>query len=332
MPPSSRRHRVWALALIASSAALCSVVSRRAHAAPPPSESDQRAEELFQDAKKLMAAGNYAEACPKLVEARHLAPGGGTLLALALCREGEGRGATALGLFREALAAATQANRIDRIDIASEHIRTLEEHVSRVIVTAAQPDRAGLVVTLDGAPLERARFGEGVAVDAGAHVIVAHAEGARAWSTTVSVAATGDVRRVEVPVLQVEALPAAVVAPRDPGRTDGRFQRSTGLVVAGVGLVAIGVGSFYGLRALSRAHDYQAQCPGNECVELASLALHDEAKRAATTSTIFFAVGTALAAGGVVLWLTAPRGEGVRAQIAPVITASGFGATLSARF
>jgi hypothetical protein len=67
-------------------------------------------------------------------------------------------------------------------------------------------------------------------------------------------------------------------------------------------------------------------------VEPASITLHDDAKRAATTSTIFFAVGAALATGGVVLWLTAPHGEGARAQIAPVITAGGFGATLTARF
>jgi serine/threonine-protein kinase len=323
-------------ALAACLAASPRFVSLASAAPAAQSESDQRAEELFQEAKKMMAAGNYAEACPKLIEARRLSPGGGTLLALALCREGEGRGATALGLFREALASATQANRIDRIDIATEHIRLLEERVSRVFVTAAEPDRAGLVVTLDGAPLERARFGEGVAVDAGVHVVVAHAAGARAWSTTVSVAATGDVRRVEVPALQAESLAPAPgptpVAPRDAGRSDGRVQRSTGLVVAGVGLVAIGVGSYFGVRALSRAHDYKAQCPGNECVEPASITLHDDAKRAATTSTIFFAVGAALATGGVVLWLTAPHGEGARAQIAPVITAGGFGATLTARF
>ena len=66
------------------------------------------AEEAFSRAKQLVAAGNFAEACP-LFEASHRAdPQIGALLNAADCYEQLGRTATAWAEFREADELATK--------------------------------------------------------------------------------------------------------------------------------------------------------------------------------------------------------------------------------
>src|SRR5579872_4584840 len=62
----------------------------------------QYAEQLFQEAKGDMSEGRVDMACTKLEAVRRIDGGGGTVLALAVCHEKQGREATALGEFREA--------------------------------------------------------------------------------------------------------------------------------------------------------------------------------------------------------------------------------------
>src|SRR6185312_7721257 len=73
------------------------------------------AQALFDEGKRLMADKKFAEACPKLVESQRLDPGGGTLLAIALCHEGQGKWATAWGDFNVALSEARRENRAERV-------------------------------------------------------------------------------------------------------------------------------------------------------------------------------------------------------------------------
>src|SRR5580704_15970278 len=79
------------------------------------------AQALFDDGKRLMQEGRYDDACPKLVESQRLDPGGGTLLAIALCHEAQGKLATAWGDFNIALSEARKDRRPDRETAATQH-------------------------------------------------------------------------------------------------------------------------------------------------------------------------------------------------------------------
>jgi hypothetical protein len=99
------------------------------------------AEALFEDGRTLFEAGQYTEGCPKLAESYRLDPATGTLLALALCREGEGKLATAWAKFKDAEGRAKQEGREDRATIASERAAALRPRLSSLAVDVP-PDMA----------------------------------------------------------------------------------------------------------------------------------------------------------------------------------------------
>src|SRR5689334_20317483 len=101
---------------------LCVSSTGRVHA----EAASARAEEAFQRARQLMGQNDFSMACPWLEEAYGLDHGGGTLLALALCHEGEGKLATALEEFRQSLKVAVRTQRSDRVLLAESHVQELE--------------------------------------------------------------------------------------------------------------------------------------------------------------------------------------------------------------
>jgi serine/threonine-protein kinase len=104
-------------------------------------------------------------------------------------------------------------------------------------------------------------------------------------------------------------------------------------VVGGVGLVGIGVGAFFGLRAISKNDEAESFCNGSTCSDPDGVTLTDEARDAATISNIAFGLGAAALVGGVALYFTAPSAPPQRAwRLAPVVGARGGGVSLGGRF
>jgi serine/threonine-protein kinase len=104
------------------------------------------------------------------------------------------------------------------------------------------------------------------------------------------------------------------------------------MAALGVAVVGVVVGSIYGLQAKSN-NDHAtepANCPTSTTCDKTGFDLTNKARNEATVSTVSFVVGAAALAGGAVLWLTAPRANGIR--VAPSATGSYAGALLTGSF
>jgi serine/threonine-protein kinase len=96
-----------------------------------------------------------------------------------------------------------------------------------------------------------------------------------------------------------EARPAP--PPREPA-TRSPTASQVGLVLGVMGLVGVGVGTGFGIAAMSKAATAKDFCNGNQCTSAQGVnALHD-ASNHATISTVGFAAGGALLATGAFLF------------------------------
>jgi hypothetical protein len=155
-----------------------------------------------------------------------------------------------------------------------------------------------------------------VAVDEGQHVIQASAPKHQTWQTTAETYGQGKTLSVEIPPLAAapEGPPAAgtaeSVAPggaasTDDGATGWGTQRTLAIVAGAIGVVGLGVGTYFGLQSFSKHSDYQNHCAGSVC-DPTGVQLHDDAVSAGNISTIAMAIGGVALATGLTLWLTAP--------------------------
>jgi tetratricopeptide (TPR) repeat protein len=257
------------------------------------------AETLFEEGKRLMEQGHYPQACPKLAESQRLDPGGGTLIALALCHEAEGKTATAWAEFTEALALARQANRFDREQVATEHIAALEGRLARIVVKVPDAIAAtpGFEIARNGVALRRAAWGVATPVDPGEHVVTARAPSKKPWKATVRIL---DAQTQTITVTPLEG------APLPPEATP--TARIAGYVVGGIGIAGIAVGAGFGASALSRGSDVNERCPEEACTDPGAVSDSEVANRDANVANIAIGAGIAALAVGVVL-LVVSRGE-----------------------
>jgi hypothetical protein len=272
------------------------------------------AQTLFEQGKALMAEKRFTEACPKFEESERLDPAGGTLLNLANCYEGSGKTATAWAWFKEAVTAARREGRTDREEFATKRIKSLEGRLSRLTVNVnAEADVPGLVVTRDGTTLGKAAWGTAMPVDPGPHTVAARATGSAPWERVVVVGPDGDTKELSVPKpIAGAAPPLAPIAPpqgdvspppEPEAQSGGGTRRTVGFVVAGVGVVGLGIGTAFGIAAISKRKASDKECPQEACSS-EGVSLNNEAKSNALASDIAFGAGVVGLAVGTLLVLT----------------------------
>jgi hypothetical protein len=293
--------------------ALLMAAAGRAPAVDQPAKA--AAEVLFQDALRLMKSGDFAGACPKLSQSQEIDPAVGTLLYLAECYEKTNRPASAWASYRSAQSAALNAGQPQRADVAQKRADALEPGLPRLRVEVSGVDEAGLVLALDGVQLVKAAWSVAVPVDPGEHELAASAPGRKSWSTKVVV--SSGLQTVAVPALEeVEPVPAALPAAnptsqptQDAGSSgDGSTHRAVGYFLGGAGILGLAVGAGFGLRSISKKEDSRAYCLPEDDTKCypEGVALHDEAKTAATIANVGFIAGGAAVIGGTLLVLLAP--------------------------
>lgn len=163
------------------------------------------AQTLFDEARKLTAAGSYTEACPKFEESQKLDPGFGTAFYLADCWQHIGRTASAWALYHEVADGTKAAGQVDRSAVAKARATVLEGSLSKLSIAVAEPV-PDLRVERNGTVVGKALWGSSVPVDPGEHKIVATAPGRKRWEKTILVRPDGGHEALTIPALEVEVV------------------------------------------------------------------------------------------------------------------------------
>ena len=311
-----------ALAVVLSSSALAQAQTGGDAAA--------QADAFFKEAMQLRSAGNDAAACPKFAASKELAPAVGVTLYLAECYERTGRNASAWREFRDGERLARERND-KRADVAAQRAAALEPTLGRLTVEVpAAAAQAGTLVTVDGAALASAYWGNALAVDPGDHVVKVEADAQAPKTFTAHVDASNP--SVVVRIAAADAMPATAPAsasataatspspadtapaPRDRGAT-GRF---AGIALVVAGAAGIGIGTWL-VTSKTRQMDNGQLCDPR-------LRPHAIPEGVAALS----AGGVALATG-IVLFVVNRPGR-TEAALTPSVMPGGGGAVLSGSF
>jgi hypothetical protein len=293
-----------------------------ARAASP--EDQAAAQALFDDAKELVRSGRAAEACPKFEESQRLDPGLGTQVNLADCYERIGRTASAWTIYVEVAPAARRQGQDARADHAEARAAALKPLLSRLTIIVPPEHRVpGITVKRDTTLVREAQWSMAIPVDPGQHTIIVEAPGKEPWQTHLDVPPQSE-STVTVPILK-DAPPETSRTTHDASPSDpnaGRAQRIGGIALASAGVAGVGLGAFFGLRAVSKKDD--AGCDGNVCPDAESRALYEDAQSAGNVSTIGFIAGGLALAGGAVLYFTAPRASSEKGVEAGALLSPGL--------
>jgi hypothetical protein len=335
----SRRARIAAPLLLA---ALALPSFARADATP---QDQAIAQSLYDEGRSLMTAKKFAQACPKLEESQRLDPAPATQFHLADCYERTGRTASAWAAFLEVASTSKVAGRTEREKVARERADALAPKLTKLTISVSPGTQvSGLVVRRNGTLVREGQWGAAISVDPGPQAIEASAPGKVTWQSQVDASGEGKTTSIDVPALvdapmaAVTAPPAAAPAPAvlpampgaEPADTRrGNTQRIIAVVVAGVGVVGVALGSYAGVSALGKNSDSNAgHCSGNTC-DAMGVSLRKDAVSAGNRSTVAFIAGGVAIAGGAVLWFTAPSSH---LQVGPAVGAGAYGAALRGAF
>lgn len=250
------------------------------------------AQALFESGRDLLRAGKIDEACPKLAESQRIEPATGTLLALAMCHEAQGKFASAWSEFTEVAARAATLNQTgrevharSRVDALKPRLSTLQLKLPFEIIFLD-----GLEVRLDGVLLERNAWHVGVPVDGGEHAVEVRADGRKTWTQFFTVAPEHDKVVVQVEELEFARRDAAtskappmssaevsIVRPNpgtNPIQTNAGVPlassgspaaRYTGVTLAGVGAATLVAGGVCFLKSYQYGVEGRKPCSGEAC-------------------------------------------------------------------
>jgi tetratricopeptide (TPR) repeat protein len=330
------RHALGAVLVV-------SIVAGRAHAQSQSGNANALAEQLFNQARDLAKANQWAEACPKFEASLRYDPVLGTRLNLATCYEHVGKIASAWGLYRESIELARKAGDTKRAEYAQKQATALEPRLPKLAIAAPPAPPAGLVVKRDDTLVDAGALGVALYVDPGTHKVTASAPGFEAFAVTVTLI-EGKTETLAIPTLVATPVadttkPAAArLVTTEPAAPASRTRKYVALGLGAAGVAAVGVSLVFGAKANSSFSDAKSLCGASLACSDAGAYSRDKqlvsnARSSATTSTVLMIGGGAAIAAGVVVLLIAPRTpERATARIVPVTHDGGAGLALTGTF
>lgn len=278
------------------------------------------ATDLFNAGKELMKNGDYAGACPKLEESARLDPKVGTFAKLADCDEKVNKIVAARSHWQKAVNLA-EVQKDARLALAKENFDRLDKVVPKVTLSMDAPLPPELLIKIDGLEVSAATLGVPLPVEIGSHKVEVSAKGKKSWSTQFT-GASGMPAKVAIPRLEDGASEPAVAAAPVNGQkgavakekdkdepapkkdsAGGGVNPVVGYVLLGAGAVGVGLGTYFGITAISKNSDSNKNgcnassntCTGN------GITLRNDAYSAGNISTISMIAGGVLAGAGVLV-------------------------------
>lgn len=290
--------------------AFCGLLTSAARADAEPAAV---AEALFEQARHDMRQGNYAAACPKLVESQRIDPANGTLFNLMLCEEQVGKVASAW------LHAKELSDRLplrdDRRPIVEQKLAVLSARLPKLTVRLPQAAPADTKVTLDGVEIGPTSMGIAVPIDPGVHRLVVSAPGYEVRAAEISLRESSEQeflgepgpleKQAFVPVAPaaepVQVAPIALPPNARPNGSAGAaldghsFEQPppkwVGWTATGVGAAGLVAGAVMGALALNRLSVVHDVCPDKQCRDQSGIDAGNQGRAFVVGSIIGLAVG-----------------------------------------
>lgn len=262
-----------------------------------------------------------------------------------------------LKLLREPLAATAPQPFRDAVTAAREEVKGIEPRIASIVIKVSAPPGVTYEVEMDQKPVSAAVVGVPIPEDPGRHRLTATAAGYACKPVEVTLAEGGHgeatlvleptgeapppvVARGTPPAPTPTATPSAQAQPAAPPPPPPQsseqppppWMRPASYVAAGVGVLGIGLGTYFALRSSSLrgdADDLAAEC-GPLCLKTDPLAARitsrdNSARSAQTASAVSFVIGGLGVATGVTLFVLSYRRSTTSAySFEPYV---GFGST-----
>ncbi|MBA3503790.1 MAG: hypothetical protein M4D80_41420 [Myxococcota bacterium] len=290
------------------------------------------AAKMFEEGRELAKQQKWADACDRFQKSLALDAAPGTKLNLGDCLEKQGKVRSGWLLFEEA---ARDFDRTgdSRAKFAHARAGAAVAKLATLVIRVSESSRPGLTVrvgSFDTAPqpeiVER--------VDPGTLFVSVSAPDKQVFTTEVT-ALAGKTTTVAVPAL-VDAVPYRGTVPQPQPMKSARRPRvllaislgvAGGLALAGSGVLALSAKSQYDDAFASG--ECESTEFGNFCSPRGLAEIEDAGTRADIATGVAIA-GVALAAAGVILYVTAPKERGV--TVTPAATSSSAGLVLGGTF
>jgi hypothetical protein len=312
-----------------------------------PSAADRAtARRLATEGQIALKKGDFDTAADRFERANDVLGAPTFLVRLARARVGQGRLVEAYETYRKVIREGVAADAPEAfrraLAEAKVEVKAVEPRLAWISVNVVGANPDVVEVRLNNAVIPRSALGAQRPVDPGTLQVRATAEGYRTAEAEVQLAEGEHLPAIELRMIALPRQQSAiavnesdVVMTHDGGEPAFISQSTLGYLTLGLGGVGLAVGGVTGLLAINARQDLLDLCPdrdGKYCLvaDDASGSKRTKAEQDkrdmdlfASTATISFIAGGALAATGLILLITAPDDPAPQeAQVRPYV---GFG-------